>query len=855
MKYFYILVVFIGSLMHLSANKITLEKVNLQLQWKHQFEFAGFYAAKEKGFYRDAGLDVNFIEFNKSTNIVNEVLSERAEYGLGYSSIILDYMQKKPIVFIANFFKQSPLVLVTQKEITSLTGLRGARVEGLSNNIDNITLFTMLNKFGITSLDFETTPPTFSIDAFLNKEIDAMSVFTTNELFLLKEAGAEYNVFDPLSYGAKYYDVNLFTSLNELNKHPQRVKKFKEASIKGWEYALENKQEIIELILKKYNSQNKSKKSLEFESFQVESLMLPRVHKVGSIDKEKVKMIAENFMQSRFITLNRRPSFDAFYMSNKIDTNEFSQSEREYLKKKQVLTICIDPNWMPIEAVIDSKHVGISADYWDLFQKKLGIPIEFLKTTNWSGSLNAMDKNKCDVLSLSASTPQREETIHFTEPFLSLSSVIVTKTDKKNVLEFTLLKDKLIAVVKGYAIGDILRDKYPYINIVEVENIDEGLKKVTEGDVFGFADSSVAIDYAYSNGSYDNFKINTHFDEKIDLGLGVAQNNIKLLNILQKVVQNITYKQKQDILTKWFSSKYETKTDYKLFIILIGFIVIVLFLIIYRHYSVKELNKELSMRVAQELENSSAKDKMIFHQSKLVAMGEMMENIAHQWRQPLSQVNSCVLIIDDTLDEHGIYNEVIEGKMQEIESLTQYMSNTIDDFRNFFDQHKKKRNIMIEEIIEKTLEVLKGKIELYNIKLIVDFRMAHECYTHFNELQQVFLAILNNAIDVLVLNNIENPSIKIEIKKDKDMLLISLCDNAGGISEEIMEKIFEPYYTTKHKAQGTGLGLYIAKVIIEDSLGGSLKVKNNFSGACFIIELSDGKQSKKDDDKKGSFCG
>lgn len=853
MKYFYVLVILIGSIVHLCANEVTLEKVRLQLQWKHQFEFAGFYAAKEKGFYKEAGLDVSFIEFNKDTNIVNEVLNERAEYGLGYSSIVLDYMQNKPIVFMANFFKQSPLVLVTQKEITSLSRLKGAKVEGLSNNIDNITLFTMLNKFGITSLDFETTAPTFSIDAFLNKEIDAMSAFTTNELFLLDKAGAEYNIFDPLSYGAKYYDLNLFTSLDELTKNPKRVKKFRDASIKGWEYALKNKEEIIELILNKYNSQKKSKESLEFESFQVESLMLPRVHEVGSIDKEKVKIIAENFMQSRFISLKRRPSFDKFYINDKSDISELTQNEYDYLEEKQLLTICIDPSWMPIEAVIDSKHVGMSADYWGLFQKQLGIPINFLKTSSWSGSLNAMDKGKCDVLSLSAVTPHRDKTIHFTDPFLSLSSVIVTKTDKKNVLEFTLLKDKLIAVVRGYAIVDLLRDKYPYINIVEVENIDEGLKMVTQGTVFGFADSSVAIDYAYSNGSYDDFKINTHFDEKIDLGLGIAHDNIQLFRILQKVVQNITNKQKQDILTKWFSSKYETKTDYKLFIIFIGFILIILLLIVYRHYSVKKLNKELSMRVAHELKNSSEKDKMIFHQSKLVAMGEMMENIAHQWRQPLSQVNSCVLVIDDTLDEHGICNEVIEGKMQEIESLTQYMSNTIDDFRNFFDQHKKKGSIIIEEIIEKTLEVLKGKIELYNIKLIVDFRLAHECYTHFNELQQVFLAILNNAIDVLVLNNIENPSIKIEIKKDEDTLLITLCDNAGGISEEIMEKIFEPYYTTKHKAQGTGLGLYISKVIIEDSLGGRLKVKNNFSGACFIIELNDGKQSQNDDKKGNSY--
>ena len=126
--------------------------VTLQLQWKHQFEFAGFYAAKEKGYYQDVGLNVNFREFDESMNVVDEVLSERADYGVSYSSMFIDYLQGKEIILLANFFKQSPLVLVTQDKIRSPQDLKGKKIMGISAIIGNITLISMLEKFNIQTI-------------------------------------------------------------------------------------------------------------------------------------------------------------------------------------------------------------------------------------------------------------------------------------------------------------------------------------------------------------------------------------------------------------------------------------------------------------------------------------------------------------------------------------------------------------------------------------------------------------------------------------------------------------------------------------------------------------------------------
>ncbi|MCD4668508.1 MAG: transporter substrate-binding domain-containing protein [Sulfurimonas sp.] len=526
-----------------------------------------------------------------------------------------------------------------------------------------------------------------------------------------------------------------------------------------------------------------------------------------------------------------------FFSQKRFENYVLSDNDLKYIKSLKSLKICVDPNSMPIEAIIDSRHVGIASDYWKLFEEKLGVDVKIFKTKSWSGSLEAMQQKKCDILSLSSPIKELKQQIKFTDSFLELSLVMITLADKKSIIDFRTLDGASVAVVKGHFLSNYISNKYPNINLIKVRDIDEGLKKVEDGEVFGCADSSVAIDYAYHNGTYSNFKISAYFDDKLELGLGVAKNNIRLYNILQKVVNNISDEQEQTILEKYFSTKYEKQFDYSMFWKLIIIVLIIVLVIIFRQYNIQKQNKKLIKRVQDELEKSRDKDKMIFHQSKLAAMGEMIENITHQWRQPLSQVNSAVLIIDDTLEEKGIKNEVIEEKLLEIESLTKYMSNTINDFKNFFDENKIKYDFIIEDILDKAIEVLDTKLKSNDIKISLGIKTEHKCFAYPNELQQVFLIILNNAIDAIQTNNKKSSKIKIEVEKIDNYNYIRICDNAGGMSKEIEDKIFEPYYTTKHKTQGTGLGLYIAKIIIEDSLGGELSLQNKSTGVCFIIKL------------------
>ena len=252
------------------------------------------------------------------------------------------------------------------------------------------------------------------------------------------------------------------------------------------------------------------------------------------------------------------------------------------------------------------------------------------------------------------------------------------------------------------------------------------------------------------------------------------------------------------------------------------------------------LNNTLEKRIEVEINKNTKHQLMLMHQSKLVQMGEMIENIAHQWRQPLSQINSSILLIDTFLIKQQFNDVYVDEKLLEIESITEYMSKTIDDFKNFFNPNKQKTIFNIENAIHKSYDILKGSIKVHHINVEINISKELQCNSYIEELQQVVLTILNNAIDAIVSTKIPAGKIIISAFIKDDDIIIAIQDNAKGIDNKVIDKIFEPYFTTKHKTQGTGLGLYMAKMIIEDGLDGTLSVENKIDGACFTIQIPKG---------------
>ena len=248
----------------------------------------------------------------------------------------------------------------------------------------------------------------------------------------------------------------------------------------------------------------------------------------------------------------------------------------------------------------------------------------------------------------------------------------------------------------------------------------------------------------------------------------------------------------------------------------------------------QEVTEAIHLR--SELKN---KDELLLSQSKHAAMGEMISMIAHQWRQPLSIIsmgaNNILADIElDLMDKNEIKNE-----MNEIISQTQELSQTIDDFRNFFKPTKSYEIVTLKNILDDTFKVINKSLENNNVIININNNSNKKIKTYPRELMQVFINILNNAKEALIQTNPKERNISISIFDQDDSIIITLCDNAGGIKKDTISKIFNPYFSTKHAKSGTGLGLYISKTIIEKHLNGTIRAYNKNNGACFVIEISD----------------
>jgi len=253
----------------------------------------------------------------------------------------------------------------------------------------------------------------------------------------------------------------------------------------------------------------------------------------------------------------------------------------------------------------------------------------------------------------------------------------------------------------------------------------------------------------------------------------------------------------------------------------------------------KELNENLEQQVESEISKRLEKERLLVQQARLASMGEMINNIAHQWRQPLNALAINIQDIPVAVQCGQMNKEYADNFRQESMRLIKYMSETIEDFRNFFKPDKQKVEFDIRENIEHVLLLIKDVLKSSYIDVKVNASdEAMKFFGYPNEFSQALLNILGNAKDALIEHKDDSDRrINIVAEKNNNVIIVSISDNAGGISQGIIDKIFDPYFTTKHSSQGTGLGLYMSKMIIEQNMSGKLSVHNENAGACFVIEL------------------
>jgi signal transduction histidine kinase len=282
-----------------------------------------------------------------------------------------------------------------------------------------------------------------------------------------------------------------------------------------------------------------------------------------------------------------------------------------------------------------------------------------------------------------------------------------------------------------------------------------------------------------------------------------------------------------------YKKDFQIKSILKRAMVIKAVLAVTFTLILYFLYMIMIQKELLKQKVKEEIEKNRMKDEHLMQQSRLAQMGEMISMIAHQWRQPLSAISAASGAMNMKARLNKLDNETALKLTDKITQYSQHLSVTIDDFRGFFKPNKERQEVTYTELVNGVLSIAEISLKNKNINLVKQLKSNVVFKTYSNEIKQVILNLIKNAEDALMERKPENPTIKIITEGRK----LFVEDNAGGIDESIIDKIFDPYFSTKSKKDGTGLGLYMSKIIIEDHCGGKLSVKNGESGAIFIIEL------------------
>ena len=601
------------------------QKVSLQLFWKHQFEFAGYYIAKEKGFYQEYNLDVDIKEFQSNINIVEDIKNKKTTFAIGNPSLIINQSIEDNLLLLAAIFQSSPGTIVSLQSsgIKEYKDFKKRSIMIQNNDPIGRAAYIFLLKSKNISLEKDMTllEHSFNIYDLINKKTDLMTIFASNELYELDRLGIKYNLFNPIDTDIDFYDDILFTTQEHRKNDPQMVENFTKASLKGWQYAFDHIDETIELILEKYNAQNKTKEALFYEANFLKKLAYKNTTTLGKIEKTVIQRIYDMY---NLIGLTR----------HKIDLNKFiydkkytlfSKEEKKYLLHKKKIKMCIDPNWMPFESLDkNGKHKGITADYYKIFREFMNIDIEVIPTKTWQKSLDNVKERKCDILSLAMQTADRKKYLNFTNPYLNIPLVIVTRLDVPFINDLRSPQNKIVGIPKGYAFIEVLKEKYPNFQIQEVKNVEEGLNKVTQGEIFGYVGSIATVSNMFQKGYNNIVKISGKFNETWKLSIAVRSDDIMLLNILQKTLNNVDQSMYQKVLNNWVPIKYTKNVDYTLVWELVGLFILFGLLSLYwmRKISKAKKTAEESLENFQYFFNNTIETIGLFQNQKCININD-----------------------------------------------------------------------------------------------------------------------------------------------------------------------------------------------------------------------------------------
>ncbi|WP_430818003.1 ABC transporter substrate-binding protein [Carboxylicivirga marina] len=768
-----------------------LDTVVLQLKWKHQFQFAGFYAAIEKGYYKDAGIVVKVKEGNTSINFVNEVISGNADFGIESSKLVIARNNNFPVVALAAIFQHSPEIILTRKDadIRNIEDLKDKRISLGQNGLASPK--ALLNKFSIPEDKHIYGSSIGYVNDLIQGNTDAIATYITDAPFMLEQAGVEPLIFKPRSYGIDLYGDILFTSQQMVEEKQELTERFVKASLKGWVYAMDNKSEIIDLIINKYNSKA-SRELLRFESTMMEDLVMPKLIEPGHMNPERWRYIADTFVEIG--QLQPLFSIDGFLLE---DYQLFNNR-----RIKQAFYFL-----MVIVAVS-----LISLLVFFLFNRRLKKAV-LQRTKELSSANNNLTKEvgRRQVVHANLTLSEERFKLLFEDSPISLWEEDFSQTKQmidaistkgvSDIEHYIRNHPEFVRACAGSVrINNINKATVQYM---EAENKEEILNNVNEvfnehalkdfaEELITFYNGKMLYETESEHITFKGNKLHVSITVKIPNGYEETWSKVivSLINITD--LRNTTDELKfTEVLLRQ------------------------------QNEALKGINEELKKSKLKAEESDRLKT-------------AFLSNMSHEIRTPMNGIIGFTdLLKDDDINngDKERYLSIIEENSQQ---LLRIISDIIDISKIEASQLKiTKTHININQLFEHLLDIFKLRIirldkEDVHCHYNIHSQLPEELIINsdITRLRQVLTNLLENAVKFTEHGDIEFGAYPSD---DKENLIFYVKDTGVGIKKERVSQIFDRFFREEERfganLGGTGLGLSIAKNLVE-LLGGKIGVES-----------------------------
>lgn len=842
------------SIEDLNDSTKSLETVTLQLKWKHQFQFAGYYAALEKGFYQKAGLNVKILEAKDGEESTDQVIKGEADFGIAMSNLILLRAKGHPVVVLASIYQHSPLIILAPKAngIENVHALKGKRIALESHSAE---LLAYLEFEGIPIAEMKIFPHEYSVSNLIAGQVDAISAYSTDEPFMFLNQGIEYRIFSPRAGGIDFYGDTLFTNEKKLRESPESVSAFLKASLEGWRYALDNTDEIIDLILSRYTRRH-SREHLLFEAQMSKKLIMADVIELGYMNAGRWRHIAQTYEKLGMIDSDF--SFEGFvYTPN---------PEADYTWVK----------WFVGVTVGTSLLVGIGALFLMFFNKKLKVEINERKLSEkatikerdyiskvlyWIDSLVVVIDSQGYVISFNRASEQlsgyRLEDLKgkpFWETLLAPDEKEGVKRTIKDVIQKELPKDiqnhwvtktgeKRLIQWHNSALrkrdGSVQYILCAGLDITERQKAETALLESESKyrELVQYANSIILRIDTQGNLTFFNEYAQKFFGYKAEEIIGenafdtIAPRTDSSGRNLDDLVSNIKAHPERYASTE---NENRLRNGERVWVAWTNKAI----------YDLKGNIKEI-LCIGNDITERKSLEKQLHQSQKMEALGTLAGGIAHEFNNILGIIiGNTELAVDDVPEWNPAKNCLDEIRLASLRA-----KDVVRQIMSFARKTSVQRTpIQISTIIQESLKLMRATIPT-PIEIHRQIRCKSELIlANVTEINQILMNLCTNSVhamgdqagileiglEAIILDS--NSVRQYEDLKPGKFVKLTVKDTGHGIRTDILDKIFDPYFTTKDVDVGLGMGLAIVYGIVKKHAG-AIKINSAADKGTYVEVL------------------